>query len=235
MTSGWNGIVTNSDTGDIVEGKLDSAFGNIDTEIDKIPTMQTEIDAKVTSTVTDALDVRVTDVETKTDFISVTANADLDVLSAEVTLNTASIDALSNGEDIVSVMSGPKTVQTVVADTAEILDYMTSTVANVGTSITHDVNTDAMLVVEAGVYEVFGTINITAPINDIVDIEMYIDNLPTGFKASSIGRGSVITMAFTNTFMYGFSANDDIHLYVTSTGTEITLQSASMTVKKTKY
>ncbi len=46
--TGWTGIVTGSDTGDIVETKLTTAFTNIDTAIAQVNTNTNDISAPKT-------------------------------------------------------------------------------------------------------------------------------------------------------------------------------------------
>ncbi len=174
-----------------------------------------------------------------------TAFTNIDAAITQVDTNTEDIvtiggkvTALENyANSAVSIATvSPMTAQTLAAGIAEKLEWMTVAVVNAGgTSISYDIPTDNILIQEASVYKVFGVISGVAPINNVIDIELYINNLPTGFKSSCIGGGDSSTNTFVYSFMTSFAINDDINLYITSTGTSFTVQSASVTVEKTKY
>ena len=184
--SEWVSIVGGTDTGLDVEAKLNSAFGNIDTEMAKIALIEEDISG----------------------------------------LQTA-----------ISVVSAtPLAEQVLVPDVAEKLVYMSDLLVDAGGSdLTVTIPTNNILVNTAGVYRVYGVISAYIPNNHVVDIELYIDNLPTGFSSSCVGKGTASRVTFTYAFMTPFIVNDDINLYVKSTGTSIEIQSASVTVEKTPY
>ena len=174
-----------------------------------------------------------------------TAFTNIDAAITQVDTNTADIVTIDGrvttlenyANNAVSIATvSPMTAQTLAAGIAEKLEWMTVAVVNAGgTSISYDIPTDNILIQEASVYKVFGVISGVAPINNVIDIELYINNLPTGFKSSCISRGDSSTNTFVYSFMTSFAINDDINLYITSTGTSFTVQSASVTVEKTKY
>lgn len=174
-----------------------------------------------------------------------TAFTNIDAAITQVDTNTADIVTIGGkvttlenyANNAVSIATvSPMTAQTLAAGIAEKLEWMTVAVVNAGgTSISYDIPTDNILIQEASVYKVFGVISGVAPINNVIDIELYINNLPTGFKSSCIGGGDSSTNTFVYSFMTSFAINDDINLYITSTGTSFTVQSASVTVEKTKY
>jgi hypothetical protein len=136
---------------------------------------------------------------------------------------------------VLSVTSNGLPLQTLVPDTATVLNYMETDLVDIGTGISHTLGTSHMLINTAGIYKIFGTVNLMAPVNDIIDIELYVDNLPTGFKASSIGRGTSSIVSFQHAFLSQFNINDDIDLYITSSGTEVTVTSSTITVESTEY
>jgi len=132
--------------------------------------------------------------------------------------------------------TSPLAPQVLVGDVAEKLLWMTSAVVdNGGTDISYDIPTSSMLIESVGIYKVYGVITANIPINDICEVELYVDNLPTGFHASEVGKGTLATVTFQYSFMSSFNVNDDIHLYVKSNGTEITIHTASVTIEKTPY
>lgn len=169
------------------------------------------------------IDAAITQVDTNTE--------DIVTIGGKVT----TLENYANNAVSIATVS-PMTAQTLAAGIAEKLEWMTVAVVNAGgTSISYDIPTDNILIQEASVYKVFGVISGVAPINNVIDIELYINNLPTGFKSSCIGGGDSSTNTFVYSFMTSFAINDDINLYITSTGTSFTVQSASVTVEKTKY
>ena len=181
----------------------------------------------------------------------VQANIDIGTNTAQLAINTPAI--ATNGsnitaldvrltaeetkvDDVISIVTtSPMTEQILAPNVPEKLEWMTTALVDSGTAISHSIANDNILINETGIYKVYGVITTLAPINDLVDIELYIDNLPTGFMSSCIGRGTNSPVTFTYAFMSSFAINDDINLYVTSTGISITLQSASVTVEKTNY
>jgi len=170
--------------------------------------------------------------------ITVTQPVNLDTMESSIATNTADIAVLEsiNKVAISIVSTSALSTQTLTSGTAERLRWMTTALVDAGGSdISYSISTDNILIGNTGIYKVYGVLSAIAPINDIVDVELYIDNLPTGFKSSCIGRGNTSAVTFVYTFMSSFAINDDISLYVTSTGTEITVQSASVTVEKTTY
>ena len=165
-----------------------------------------------------------------------TAFANMDLALTQIDTNTSSIAELQGLAAAASVITtSPIAAQVLVANVPEKLNWMTTALVDEGTAITIDIPTDNLLVNESGTYRVYGVVSALVPVNNLAEIELYIDNLPTGFKSSCVGRGqnSVVTYAYS--FLTPFLVNDDINLYVTSTGTEITIQSASVTVEKTNY
>jgi len=193
-------------------GEIDSVYVGGATSNDKLLT-KTELDAGYTN------------------------NATHTTLADRVTVNEADIVVLQNNlNDALSVITtSALPTQTLVAGVPEKLEWMTTAVVDSGTAISHTIATDDILINEAGVYKVYGVVTINMPINDIVSIELYVDNLPTGFHTAGIGRGDDATVSFNYSFMTSFAINDDINLYVTSDGVEITLHTASVTVEKTAY
>lgn len=198
--TGWSGIASKIDTGDVVEQKLSTSFLNIDNKF-----ISTDVKILANENAITALASRVTTLEVVTT------------------------------PSVISLISTGKATQALVPGVAQKLDWMTSALVNVGTDISHTIATNDILINTTGIYRVSGVMSLTAPINDIIEIELYIDNLPTGLKASAIGRGVGSVVNFQNAFLTSFNINDDVHLYVKSTGTEITLSSGTMSIEKTEY
>lgn len=172
-----------------------------------------------------------------------TITTDITNLDTRVTTNetaiathTDEINSLSENNHAISIASGVRAEQTLTPTVAEKLEWMATALVDAGsTSISYDIPNNNILISSAAVYKVYGVVTAILPINDICEIELYIDNLPTGFKTSCIGRGVDSSVTFNYSFMNDFIVNDDINLYVKSTGTSITLQSSSVTIEKTNY
>ena len=173
---------------------------------------------------------------------------DVSALSTETKTDTeanaTAIGTLSNRVGVaegalvgsaLSVVSNGLAVQTLTPNVAERLMHMETVVVEAGTDIAYDILTSNVSINTAGVYRVYGTFNLSAPTNNIVELELYIDNLPTGLVVSNRGMGSEYPISFTNNFMYNFDVNDDITIYVKSTGTEVTISSSTLNIEKTGY
>lgn len=185
------------------------------------------------------LDIRnkINDLGNRTANLSVETSAEIGGINDSISVLDGRVDSLeqSTQPSAISILSTGKPTQTLVANTAEKLEWMDSVLVDLGTDISYTVSSNDILINTAGVYRVSGVMSLTAPVNDIVEIELYIDNLPTGLKASGIGRGADSVINFQNSFLTSFAINDDVHLYVKSTGTEITLSSGTMSIEKTEY
>jgi len=164
-------------------------------------------------------------------------NSELLALTTQQNINTGKITALEtiHTDHVLSVASNGLPLQVLVSGVPEKLLYMETDLVDVGTDISHTLVSSDIVINTLGIYKVFGAISLIAPVNDIVDIELYVNNLPTGFMVSAIGRGAGSIITLNNSFMTQFAAADDIHLYVTSTGTEVTISSATLTIEKTGY
>ncbi len=203
---------------------------NGETAANKINLGFSKTDLNKTVLDSQAIDINVLSASTLTNTNDIAANTN------NIASNTTNIDTLLLNNPLISIASGTLTTQTLEEDTPEKLLWMTTaTVDDKQSALDYDLDTSDMITLESGVYKVFGVVTITAPNNDEVNIELYIDNLPTGFISSVVGRGPDLKISAVSAFMNHFSINDEITLYVTSTGTEVTVQSASMTVEKTKY
>jgi len=177
--------------------------------------------------------------------------ADLDIHSGYINTNITNINTHDNEitslqsdvatlqntavPSLVSIMSPSKGSQLLEPGVAEKLVWGDNEVVNHGVDIGWSEGGQEFTIFTDGIYKVFGVITLDAGINDIIDIELYVDNLPTGFITSAIGRGNNSKVSYPSTFLTHFNANDEIALYITSTGESIRLSSASMTVEKTQY
>lgn len=154
-------------------------------------------------------------------------------------LTTAQVTALNNmlqPNPLICVASGVKSLQTLVADTPEKLEWMDSFVVDSGGSDISAVLLDNQFtILTTGIYKITEVISFIAPVNDIVSLGLYIDNLPTGESNSTIGRGTDYPVTLSCSFTASFSTSDEIDIFVTSDGTAITLQSSNVTLEKLPY
>ena len=143
---------------------------------------------------------------------------------------------LATAPSMVNIASGVRAPQTLVAGVPERLEWMTvATVDAGGSDISYVMPNNQFKTLTAAKYKLTGVISFTAAINDEVDVELYIDNVATGFISSAIGRGATGVFTLTYATIVEFAINDEIDLYITSSGTEITVQSANITLEKTPY
>jgi len=155
---------------------------------------------------------------------------------ANLSQETKAIDDIVSINDIVAVgTESTLAKQTLVEDTAEKLSFIDDTFVTSGTSITVDEANDEITVISNGVYSVSGVITFIAPINDVVQIELYLNGVATGFLNSSIGRGNGLSCTVSYVALRQLSANDEITLYVKSNGVEVTIDNATLIIEKTKY
>ena len=212
------------------------------TVVEPIVTTNTTDIVTINGTIT-ALDTRVT---TNTTDI-VTINDNITALDTRVTTNTTDIvtingtitalDTRLSGVESLSytgiVVKGA-TTQTVAIDTPTKVQWMQTVVFDGGkTAITADLITQKFIFGENGIYKIQGTINIQAPTDDEIILELYVNGTPSTSKQYIVGKG--ITKPVT-TFWFlteSFTTNDTISLFVTSSGTTVDVSYANLTIEKT--
>ena len=212
------------------------------TIVEPIVTTNTNDIVTINGTIT-ALDTRVT---TNTNDI-VTINDTITALDTRVTTNTTNIvtindtitalDTRLSGVESLSytgiVVKGA-TTQTVAIDTPTKVQWMQTVVFDGGkTAITSDLITQKFIFGENGIYKIQGTINIQAPTNDEIILELYVNGTPSTSKQYIVGKG--ITKPVTTSWFLteSFTTNDTISLFVTSSGTTVDVSYANLTIEKT--
>jgi len=198
-----------------------------------------------TSAVT-SVEARVTVNEGDIETLQTDLTEGIDTLTTVTNTNTSNITTLQNEvetlqDDVaaltyptISVYSGTLGAQSVVVDTPEILSCMTGTLVNSDNTI-FDKVANTITILEAGIYKICGTLNISAPINDLLKITTYVDNLPTSFSATAIGRGNGVPVTISFTGMSAYSVNDELELWVESSGTSVTVETFTMVLEKTQF
>ena len=212
------------------------------TVVEPIVTTNTTDIVTINGTIT-ALDTRVT---TNTTDI-VTINDNITALDTRVTTNTTNIvtindtitalDTRLSGVESLSytgiVVKGA-TTQTVAIDTPTKVQWMQTVVFDGGkTAITSDLITQKFIFGENGIYKIQGTINIQAPTDDEIILELYVNGTPSASKQYIVGKG--ITKPVTTSWFLteSFTTNDTISLFVTSSGTTVDVSYANLTIEKT--
>jgi len=154
-------------------------------------------------------------------------------------LTTAQVTALDNmlqPDPLICISGTVKSAQTLVAGVPEQYEWMDAfVVKSGGTDISAVLVNNQFTVLTAGIYKVMGAISFTAPVNDIVDVELYTDNIPSGASSATIGRGTGNVVTLTYTSIMALSINDEVELFVTSDGVEVTAQAANVTLEKLPY
>ena len=245
-----NTIVIDNHTTHITD--LQNKTTTSETDIYELNGRLTVVEPIVTTNTTDivtindnitALDTRVT---TNTTDI-VTINDNITALDTRVTTNTTDIvtindnitalDTRLSGVESLSytgiVVKGA-TTQTVAIDTPTKVQWMQTVVFDGGkTAITSDLITQKFIFGENGIYKIQGTINIQAPTDDEIILELYVNGTPSTSKQYIVGKG--ITKPVTTSWFLteSFTTNDTISLFVTSSGTTVDVSYANLTIEKT--
>ena len=126
------------------------------------------------------------------------------------------------------------TTQTVAIDTPTKVQWMQTVVLDGGkTAITADLITQKFIFGKNGIYKIQGTINIQAPTDDEIILELYVNGTPSTSKQYIVGKG--ITKPVTTSWFLteSFTTNDTISLFVTSSGTTVDVSYANLTIEKT--
>ena len=126
------------------------------------------------------------------------------------------------------------TNQTVEKDTPTKLQWMQTVVLYGGkTAITSDLINQEFIFGEDGIYKIQGTINIQAPTDDEIILELHVNGTPSTSKQYIVGKG--ITKPVTTSWFLteSFTTNDTISLFVTSSGTTVDVSYANLTIEKT--
>lgn len=154
-------------------------------------------------------------------FLGGTASANKVVTEADI---SSSIFAIGT--------STAKATQTVVEDTPEKLVWMTQVYVGLGDDMEENISTNEITILNSGTFKLGGTINTHSPINDVVSITLYVNGNPTPLKSEVIGRGDNTTSTFVYFGAVGLNSADVITLWVESTGTEVTVDAASVVLEK---
>ena len=147
--------------------------------------------------------------------------------------HTTHITDLQNKTTTSIVVKGA-TTQTVEKDTPTKVQWMQTVVLDGGkTAITADLITQKFIFGENGIYKIQGTINIQAPTDDEIILELYVNGTPSTSKQYIVGKG--ITKPVTTSWFLteSFTTNDTISLFVTSSGTTVDVSYANLTIEKT--
>ena len=162
---------------------------------------------------------------------------DLAVRTSATEKNLSNINTRLSGVERLSytciVVKGA-TTQTVAIDTPTKLQWMQTVVLDGGkTAITADLITQEFIFGEDGIYKIQGTINIQAPTDDEIILELYVNGTPSTSKQYIVGKG--ITKPVTTSWFLteSFTTNDTISLFVTSSGTTVDVSYANLTIEKT--
>ena len=191
----------------------------------------TALDTRVTTNTTDIVTINgnITALDTKT-----TTNA-TDIVT--INGNITALDTRLSGVESLSytgiVVKGA-TTQTVAIDTPTKVQWMQTVVLDGGkTAITADLITQKFIFGENGIYKIQGTINIQAPKDDEIILELYVNGTPSTSKQYIVGKG--ITKPVTTSWFLteSFTTNDTISLFVTSSGTTVDVSYANLTIEKT--
>lgn len=218
----------------------------------RIATNTTDIATNTTDIGTNTTDIadHETRITTNTSDISdldtrlTSAEADIVSNSTNISTNTTDIadhetrltDIESVTQTAVSVKAVNPPAQTLVPDTPTKLEWMETLIVDSGNgSISYDLGANEFYINADGIYKVYGVVTFVAPVNDILTIELYVDNLPTGFKTTHNGKGNTETITASWTGIEQFSVNDEISLYVESDGDEINITYANLSIEKTSY
>ena len=162
---------------------------------------------------------------------------DLAVRTSATEKNLSNINTRLSGVERLSytgiVVKGT-TTQTVEIDTPTKVQWMQTVVLDGGkTAITADLITQEFIFGEDGIYKILGTINIQAPTDDEIILELYVNGTPSTSKQYIVGKG--ITKPVTTSWFLteSFTTNDTISLFVTSSGTTVDVSYANLTIEKT--
>jgi hypothetical protein len=147
----------------------------------------------------------------------------------------STVTVLENPSVSSLVTTTPLAQQALVAGVSEKLDWATTELVASGTSVTGDSVNSRFTINEDGNYRVAGVITFQAPINNIVDIELRVNDANTGFTATGIGRDLSNYVTVSYNAITPFLENDEITLWVTSDGDKVVVTSASVTIEKTIY
>ena len=151
--------------------------------------------------------------------------------------NLSNINTRLSGVESLSytgIVVNGTTNQTVEIDTPTKVQWMKTVVLDGGkTAITADLITQKFIFGKNGIYKIQGTINIQAPTDDEIILELYVNGTPSTSKQYIVGKG--ITKPVTTSWFLteSFTTNDTISLFVTSSGTTVDVSYANLTIEKT--
>jgi hypothetical protein len=168
------------------------------------------------------------------------AQAALNELDGKVAENTSFRQSIEDAICVVNVNSNyesPVTQTLNAVDTYETLQCIDVEDVNVGDCFTTDIGNNKIVIKDGNrKYRFFGNLNISAPINDIVTIRLYLDNAETPFFSTAIGRGLDSPVSLSYASLVTTTQDDtDVQLKVKSTGDTVKIDVFNFTIEETLY
>mgnify|MGYP001430218403 CR=1 FL=1 len=169
---------------------------------------------------------------TAVDSMSSEIISEIDTINNTLETLDTRLDTLEYVKGIIGVGTAVTLTSQSVSETPSKLVFMNSEQFKCGTSLTSNVVDNSITIGTSTVYTFGGSVTLEAGNGDNVSIEMYRNNIATGYLTSQVGKGSGNPITFTFYGGYSFNANDVLTLYVYSTGSSVTVSKSTMVLEE---
>jgi len=158
-------------------------------------------------------------------------------LANRVTVTEADIATLQEQVQQASILITTATdvTQTVVPNDVEVkLNCMVNEFKKIGE--VYSLADGKISISTIGIHRFSGNLNISAPINDIVVLRMYVDSTSTPYYSTIIGRGIDVPVSVPYTSVLETTlADTEVELRVQSTGSTVKVNTFNFLIEETNY
>lgn len=144
------------------------------------------------------------------------------------------LDTLETILSLLAIGTNSSLPSQTVSTTPSKLNWFTTQFAKIGTAITPNIVSNSIAISKTAVYTIGGTIILRAGNGDEIKIAMYVNGVATGSLSTAVGRGNTVDIPLNYFGAANLTTTDVVELYVSSTGTPITVTHSSFVIQEIK-
>ena len=166
--------------------------------------------------------------------LSTEAKNAIDTLNTTATSLDSRLDALEVVKGFMALGTTTALNPQTVSTTPSKLIWFNTEVIKRGTALTSSIANQSITINSTDAYTVNGTIILIGGNGDSIQIEMYVNGNATGALSTTVGRGASTKVALNYSGAASLNQGDVVTLYITSTGTPITVSHSSFVIQQIK-
>lgn len=160
--------------------------------------------------------------------------SELETIDDTLTAYDTRLDTLETTMSLLAVGANSALASQSVSTTPSKLNWFTTQFIKIGTAIAPNIVANSITISKTAVYTVGGTIILRAGNGDEIKIAMYVNGVATGSLSTAVGRGNTVDVPFNYFGAANLTNTDVVELYVSSTGTPITVTHSSFVIQEIK-